>query len=243
MASGKFHGLKHMQRRTVLSSAWGAWVGMGALSLFSAPSRAAAFSQLDATTAVRTALDRGADIAVQQLGQQGGFLNNDKVRIQLPDVLQKATPLLRAMGKGHDLDELVTGMNHAAESAVPLALPLLKSAIKGMSVEDATKIVSGGDHSVTDFFAGKTRQPLTEQFLPVVTKSIGKSPLVKQYNSLVGKAGSTGLVKSEQSTVQQYVTAKALDGLYFIIGEEERRIRRDPVGTGSAILKKVFSGL
>ena len=123
MASGKFHGLKHMQRRTVLSSAWGAWVGMGTLSLFSAPSRAAAFSQLDATTAVRTALDRGADIAVQQLGQQGGFLNNDKVRIPLPKILEQARPILKMTGKGQQLDDLVVQMNHAAEAAVQPNFP------------------------------------------------------------------------------------------------------------------------
>jgi len=232
-----------MHRRTVLSSVWQLWAGTTALSLFSAQARASSFSQTDATAAVRAALERGADIAVKQLGQQNGFLNNDKIRIPLPDILEKATPLLRAMGKGRDLDDLVNGMNHAAESAVPMALPLLRNAIKSMSVEDASKIISGGEHSVTDFFATKTRKPLTDQFLPVVTKAIEKSSLVKQYNGLTSKAGGMGLLKGEQKTVQQHVTAKALEGLYFVIGEEERRIRRDPVGTGSAILKKVFSGL
>jgi hypothetical protein len=134
-------------------------------------------------------------------------------------------------------------MNRAAEQAVPLALPLLKSAIKSMSVSDAQQILSGGDTSVTEFFAGKTREPLSVQFLPIVSKATERLSLTKRYNELAGKAAGMGLLKGDQANVQQYVTGKALDGLFLMIGEQEKKIRQDPVGTGSAILKKVFGSL
>lgn len=233
------------RRQIILSSACQALAGGMALSLLaSSTARAAAFSQADASGAVRAALERGADIAVKQLGQTNGFLGNDKIRIPLPEVMEKAAPLLRAVGRGRQLDDLISAMNHAAENAVSMALPLLRNAIKGMSVQDARQILSGGEHAVTDFFATKTREPLGVQFAPLVNKAVEKLSLAKRYNDLAGKASSMGLIKGDQAaTVQQHVTTKALDGLYFVIGEEERRIRNDPVGTGSAILKKVFSSL
>ena len=216
-----------------------------ALSLLaSATARAAGFSQADASGAVRAALERGADLAVKQLGQADGFMGNDKIRIPLPDVLEKAAPLLRTLGRGRQMDELISAMNHAAENAVSLALPLLRSAIKSMSVQDARQIVSGGEHAVTDFFAAKTRAPLSVQFSPLVDKAVANLSLAQRYNELTSRASGMGLLQGNNAaTVQQHVTSKALDGLYFVIGEEERRIRNDPVGTGSALLKKVFSSL
>lgn len=205
--------------------------------------RASALSQKDALAGLREALQRGATAAVGSLGKTDGFLANDRVRIPLPTALDQASGLLRAAGQGKRMDELVTAMNRAAESAVPLAKPLLSNAIQSMSVSDAQKVLSGGDTSVTEFFAGKTRQPLSTHFLPIVRQSTDRLSLARKYNDLAGKASKFGLVKGEDADVAQYVTGKALDGLFFMIGEEERRIRRDPIGTGSAILKKVFSGL
>jgi hypothetical protein len=109
-----------------------------------------------------------------------------------------------------------------------------------MSVEDAVKIVRGGDTSVTDFFAAKTRVPLGEKLLPVVTRETQKVSLVAKYNAVASMGASFGFVKPEDSNVEQYVTRKALDGLYLVIGQEERKIRNDPIGTGSAILRQVF---
>lgn len=228
-----------LQRRLVLSSL----VGAGAWSVAPGVWSASLFTQSEGTQALRTALERGAKAAVAQLGKPDGFLGNEKVRIHLPSVLEDAAPLLKGMGKGRQLDELVTTMNRAAEQAVPLALPLLRSAIKSMSVTDAQRILTGGDTSVTQFFADKTRSPLADQFLPIVTKVTNRLSLAKRYNAVAGKAAGMGLLKGEQANVEQYVTGKALDGLYLIIGEQEKLIRQDPVGTGSAILKKVFGSL
>ncbi len=214
------------------------------LTVSTLPSRAwAQFSQGDALAGIKTALERGADVAVSLLGQNGGFLDNPKVHIPLPGVLSDAAKLLKAIGQQKRTDELVIAMNRAAEAAVPEAKALLKSAVKNMGVDDARKLISGGDDSVTRFFAEKTRTSLAEKFLPIVTKHTERLAVAQKYNSLASKALDLGLLKKQDANVQQYVTGKALDGLYLMIAEEERKIRRDPVGTGSAILKKVFGGL
>jgi len=161
----------------------------------------------------------------------------------LPGFLEDASKLLKITGQGARVDELVTSMNRAAEAAVPMGRNLLVGAVKSMSVTDARNILSGGDDSVTRFFADKTRVPLGETFLPVVTRATEKVGLARSYNRVAEKASGFGLVKKEDANIQRYVTGKSLDGLYTIIGEEERKIRQDPVGTGSAILKKVFGAL
>lgn len=218
-----------------------AWTLAAATSAWPLAGRAAALSETDAAAGVRAALERGAVAAVGLLGRQDGFLGNPKVRIPLPGALEDAAGMLRAAGQGKRIDEFVTAMNRAAEAAVPEARTLLVSAAQSISVEDALKIVRGGDTSVTDFFARKTREPLGVKFLPIVTRATEKVKLADRYNAVAGKAMRFGLVRQEDANVQQYVTAKALDGLYLMIGEEEKKIRADPVGTGSAILRKVFS--
>jgi hypothetical protein len=200
-------------------------------------------SETDAASGVRAALEKGAVAAVGLLGRTDGFLGNPKVRIPLPGVLEDAAKLLKATGQGKRVDELITAMNRAAEAAVPEAKPLLINAVKSMSVEDARKVITGGDDSVTQFFAGKTREPLAVKFLPIVTRATEKVSLAAKYNAVAGKAMGLGLVKKEEANVQQYVTGKALDGLFLMIGEEERKIRQNPAAAGSAILKKVFGAL
>ena len=230
-----------MQRRKFTSGVV-SFGGLGALSLLN-EAQSASLSEGDATLGVRAALERGAVAAVGLLGKSGGFLDNPKVRIPLPGFLNDAAQLLKLTGQQKRVDELVTAMNRAAEAAVPEAKALLVSAVKAMSVSDATQLISGGDNSVTKFFADKTRAPLGVKFLPIVTKATEKVSLAEKYNRVAGKAAGVGLVKKEDANVQQYVTGKALDGLYLMIGEEERKIRKDPIGTGSAILGKVFGSL
>lgn len=214
--------------------------GIWALTAWHRITRAAGLTESDAAIGVRTALERGALAAVSLLGRVDGFLGNPKVRISLPGHLEDAAKLLRRVGQGKRVDELVTSMNRAAEQAVPEAKSLLVQAAKSISVDDALRIVRGGETSVTDYFAGKTRTPLGEKFLPIVTRATQRVALAAKVNAVAGRASRLGLVKPEEADLQQYVTGKALDGLYLMIGEEERKIRRDPVGTGSAILRKVF---
>ena len=201
---------------------------------------AAAPSERDASLGVRTALERGAVAAVGLLGKSGGFLDDPRVRIPLPGPLNDAARMLSALGQQDKVDALVTAMNRAAEAAVPEAKALLVSAVRAMSVKDALGVVRGGGTSVTDFFVDKTRAPLALRFLPIVTRATQKVSLAAKYNSVAGKAANFGLVGKDDANIEKYVTGKALDGLYLMIGEEERKIRADPVGTGSAILQKVF---
>jgi hypothetical protein len=197
----------------------------------------------EASQGLKAALERGAMAAVGLLGKPGGFLDNPKVRIPLPGFLADASKFLRAMGRGQQVDELEVAMNRAAETAVPLARELLTNAVKSMSVNDAKKILAGGDTSVTDFFAEKTRTPLAGRFLPVVTRATEKVGLAEKYNRVAGKAVGMGLVKKDDAAIEPYVTRKSLDGLYAMIGEEEKKIRQDPAGSGSALLRKVFGAM
>lgn len=203
----------------------------------------AGISNKDASAGLKTALEKGALAAVALLGKTDGFFGNDKVRIPLPGYLNDVAGLLKNLGQGKRVDELTLSLNRAAEAAVPMGKTLLVNAVRNMSVLDAKNILAGGDTSVTAFFADKTRAPLSITFLPVVTKATEKVGLLNKYNEFAGKAAGFGLVKKEDANIQQYVTGKALDGLYLVIGEEEKKIRQDPVGTGSAILKKVFGAM
>jgi Protein of unknown function (DUF4197) len=199
-------------------------------------------TQKDATAGLKAALERGAGIAVDLLGRTDGFWANDRVRIPLPEWLQRGERALKILGYGTDVDELRLGINRAAEQAVPESKVLLSNAVKSMTVADAKNILSGGDTAITRFFADKTRAPLTERFLPVVTKVTNRIGLAQEYNSLAAQGERFGVVTGDQVRVERHVTTKALDGLYFMIGEEEKKIRQNPIGTGSDILRKVFGG-
>jgi len=200
-------------------------------------------SNQDASGGLKAALEKGSSLAVSKLGAENGFLNNEKVRIPLPKILEQARPLLKMTGKGQQLDDLVVQMNHAAEAAVPMAKPLLMDAVKSMSVTDAKNILTGGDTSVTDFFREKTSPKLAVQFLPIVKKVTDRSDLANKYNTAMSMAPKLGVLAKDQATVEGYVTQRALDGLYTMIGEEEKAIRADPLGAGSKLIGKVFGAL
>jgi hypothetical protein len=192
-----------------------------------------ALTDKEAGGGLKAALEAGSVAA-------GGFLNNDAVRIKLPNTLQKARPLLEMTGHGEQLDELETSMNHAAEQAVPLAKPLLVNAVKSMTLDDAKAILTGGDTSVTDFFKAKTASELSVKFKPIVKGVTDKSKLSGKFNTAMAQATKYGLASEDQATVEGYVTQRALDGLYLMIGEEEKKIRENPVSYGSKAIAKVF---
>jgi len=202
-----------------------------------------AISTGDASAGVKEALSKGADYAVASLGKSGGFLGNDKVKIPLPGYLQKAESALRMFGMGKQADQLVETMNHAAENAVAVAKPVLVDSIKKMSVQDAKGILTGGDDSVTQYFKRTSTEQLTAKFMPIVKKETGKLQLAEQYNQFAGKAASAGLVDKKDADIDSYVTQKAMDGLFLMIAEEEKKLRANPLGAGSDLLKKVFGAL
>lgn len=199
-------------------------------------------SNQEASTGMREALIQGADKAVSLLGRPGGFLDNAKVKIPLPDTLRRVESGLRLLGMRQQADELVVAMNRAAEAAVPEARTLLVDAVKKMSVQDAKGILTGGETSATDYFRRATSEQLQQRFLPIVTRWTEKVGLATQYNALVERGSQLGLVGKDER-IEHYVTEKALDGLYATIAEQERTIRRDPAGAAGDAARKVFEVL
>ena len=197
----------------------------------------------DAGAGLKEALTQGAGKAVDLLGKQDGFLGNPKVKIPLPESVQKVEGMLRGLGMGKQADELVTAMNRAAEAAVPQAKALLVNSIKKMSVEDAKGILSGGEDSATQYFRRTTSGQLAEKFKPVVRGAIAKVKPAAKYDQLAGKAAKLGLVREQDAHLENYVTQKTLDGLYLLIADEEKAIRNDPAGAAGKLAKKVFGAL
>jgi len=196
----------------------------------------------DATAGLKAALEKGSRAAVGQLGRLDGFLGNPKVKIPLPESLARVEPTMRRFGMGHYADELIVAMNRAAEAAVPQASALFVDSVKKMTLQDAKGILTGGDTAGTEYFRRTTQGELHKRFLPVVEKSTAKVEVARKYDQYAGRAQSLGLVK-DNVDLDEYVTTKALDGLYYMVGEEEKKIRKDPVGTGSNIISKVFGAL
>lgn len=192
---------------------------------------------------LKEALSQGASKAVDLLGRSDGFLGNPKVKIPLPESMQQVEGLMRGLGMGKQADELITAMNRAAEAAVPEAKKLLVDAVKQMSVEDAKGILTGGNDAGTQYFKRKTAEPLGQKFLPIVQKAISKVKLKDTYEKFAKKGAKFGLVKEKDTHLDNYVTEKALDGLYLMIAEEEKAIRENPVGAAGNLAKKVFGAL
>ena len=208
-----------------------------------------AFPQLDqitnteAITGLKAALQKGSQAAVGALGRTDGFLGNPRVRIPLPESAQRAERLMRRMGMGRHADELIVTINRAAEAAVPEAKQLMVDAVRKMTVQDAKGILAGGDTAGTDYFKRTTSRQLHDRFLPIVKKATAKVGVAQKYNEYAEKGASLGVVKRQDADLDAYVTQKALDGLYLMVAEEEKKIRKDPVGAGTAIIKKVFGAL
>jgi hypothetical protein len=200
-------------------------------------------SNKDAVAGLKEALNKGTANAVASLGKENGFFSNDRVKIPLPDSIQKVEKTLRKLKMGKYADELVLTMNRAAEVAVPEARTLLLDAVKEMSVQDAKGILTGGDTAATEYFRGKTSQKLTARFLPIVQKATAKVGVAQKYSQFSGKAARLGIMNESDTNLENYITQKALSGLFLIIADEEKAIRANPVKQASKLLNKVFGSL
>ena len=200
-------------------------------------------SNKDVVAGIKAALTKGTSQAVGNLGKEDGFFGNDRVKIPLPDSLQKVDRTLRNFGMGKYADELVLTMNRAAETAVPEARTLLLTAVKEMSVQDAKGILTGGDTSATDYFRRKTSDKLVAKFLPIVQQATAKVGVAQKYNQLAGNASRLGLMDENQTNLENYITQKTLNGLFLMIADEEIQIRAHPVEQGSKLLNKVFGSI
>ncbi len=203
----------------------------------------AQFTEHDQIESLRQALTQGAETAVSKLARENGYLGNDNVRIPLPDNLQKADRTMQRIGLGKYSDELVTSMNRAAEAAVPEAKSLLVAAVKNMTVNDAKTILLGKDDAATQYFRRSTETALGEKFKPIVTQSMQRVSLAQTYDRFAGKGVKLGLVDAGDANLEDYITRKALDGLFYMMAEQEKEIRAHPLQATGNLAKKVFSAL
>ncbi len=190
---------------------------------------------------LKEALEIGTGNAVSSTGKPDGFFKNAAIKILMPDKLRKLDKGLRAVGLGSQLDAFVLSMNRAAERAAPSAKSIFKEALTKMTFSDAKRILRGGDTAATEYFRDKTSELLTASFLPIVSSSLGEVGATKNYKDLVGRYSALPLVSAPSLDLDQYVTGKSLEGLFHMLGEEERKIRKDPAARVTKLLKDVFS--
>jgi Protein of unknown function (DUF4197) len=200
-------------------------------------------SNSEASGGLKEALTQGVGKAVSTLGAADGFFGNKEVKIPLPKSLKKIEKGMKLMGMGKQSDELVLKMNRAAEAAVPEAKALLVGSIKQMTLADAKAILTGPQDAATQYFKKTTSAQMAEKFLPIVTKATENVKLADSYNKYAEMGSKFGVVKKEDANINQYVTQKALDGLYLMVAKEEAAIRKDPLGQASNLLKKVFGSI
>ena len=197
----------------------------------------------EASGGLKEALTQGVGKAVSTLGAADGFFGNKEVKIPLPKYLKKVEKGMKLMGMGKQSDELVLKMNRAAEAAVPEAKALLVNSVKQMSLADAKSILTGPQDAATQYFKRTTSKQMGEKFLPIVQKATEKVQLAETYNKYAEMGSKFGVIKGEDAKIEQYVTNKALDGVYLMIAKEEAAIRKDPLGQASSLLKKVFGAI
>lgn len=191
---------------------------------------------------LKEALRIGTENAVRSTGRTDGFFRNLAIKILMPKELRAVERGLRAVGQDRVVDEFVLGMNRAAERAAPYARDIFVDAIMEMSFDDARRIVSGGDTAATDYFRDKTSERLARAFRPVVEDAMDDVGVTRQYKDLVGRYGLLAFGSGDAVDIDGYVVARALDGLFHVLGEEEKKIRRDPAARVTAILREVFGG-
>jgi hypothetical protein len=189
---------------------------------------------------LKQALEIGTERAVGRTSQQDGFLRNPSIRLGLPDSLQTMVAGLRAMGLAGRIDELEVAMNRAAEQASAEATQVFWQGIRQMSFADAGAILAGGDTAATEYFERTTREPLRGRFEPIVAERMRDVGLVRLYADLSARYAALPFTAAPTLNLERYVTDGALDGLFRVLGEEERRIREDPAARTTTLLKEVF---
>jgi len=190
---------------------------------------------------LKEALKVGTENTVNLTGKTDGYFLNQAIKILMPEKLQTLEKGLKMVGYGPQIEEFVLSMNRAAEQAAPYAKQIFWDAIGEMSFEDARKILTGNDTAATQYFKDKTTGKLTTAFQPVVEKSMNEVGVTRQYNELLGRYQTIPFVKSETLDINRYVVSKALDGLFHVLGEEERKIRTNPAARVTDLLKEVFA--
>ncbi len=190
---------------------------------------------------LKEALQAATEKSVSLTGRPDGYFSNAAIKILMPERLHSVEQGLRMVGYGPQVDQFVLSMNRAAEHAAPAAKQIFLDAISGMTFDDAKKILAGGNTAATEFFKAKTTDKLTAAFRPVVEKTMAQTGVVQQYQALIGRFDAIPFAKSQTFDIDGYVTSKALDGLFHVVGEQEKLIRTDPAARTTALLKEVFA--
>jgi len=190
---------------------------------------------------LKEALSVGSANAVSSTSKVDGYFANQAIRILVPEKVRKVADVLGKVGYQKEVDDFVLSMNRAAEKAAPLAKAHFVEAIRAMTFEDARKILGGGDTAATDYFRGKTQKKLFDEFRPVVSSSMGEVGVTRSYKNMVGKYSALPMMgKPESVDLDHHVTTKALDGLFLVLGQEEKKIRTDPTARVTDLLRDVF---
>ncbi|MBA4417840.1 MAG: DUF4197 domain-containing protein [Syntrophus sp. (in: bacteria)] len=189
---------------------------------------------------LKEALEIGTGNAVKSVSRTDGYFGNQLVKILLPDKIQKTADVLSKMGYQKQVDDFILSMNRAAEKAAPKAVALFVDAIKGMNFDDAQKILQGSDTAATDYFKTKTSQKLHDAFKPTVSATMNQVGVTRSYKEMMGKADGVPFISKESVDLDNYVTNKTLDGLFTMVGQEEKNIRTNPAARTTGLLKSVF---
>lgn len=201
---------------------------------------AGGLSDSKVASGLKEALRVGANNAVKLTGKTDGYFGNEAIKILMPSNLRPLERGLRAIGFGPKVDEFILSMNRSAEAAAPAAKKIFGDAILAMTFDDARKILSGGDTAATECFKSKTSAQLTAAFQPFVEKTMSQNGVTQQYKALTDQYQSIPFAKSQSLDINKYVVAKALDGLFYELADQERQIRKDPAARTTSLLKEVF---
>ena len=189
---------------------------------------------------LKEALKVATQNTVNLTGQKDGYFSNQAIKILMPKKLGRLEKPLRMVGYGPQVDEFVLSMNRAAERAAPSAKKIFGDAVAQMTFDDAKKVLDGGDTAATDYFKGKTTDKLTAAFRPVVEKSMNEVGVTRKYKEMVGRYEAIPFSKDIAFDPDQYVVEKAMDGLFYVLGQEEKKIRSNPAARVNDLLKEVF---
>ncbi len=197
-------------------------------------------SEAKVASGLKEALQIGTQNAVNLTGKTDGYFANQAIKILMPEKLRTLETGLRAVGYGSKVDEFILSMNRAAERAAPSAKQIFWDAIGAMTFDDARKILAGNETAATEYFRGKTSDTLTTAFRPIVERATNEVGVTRQYKELIGRYQAIPFAKTESLDVDQYVVGKALEGLFHVLGEEEKKIRTNPTARVTELLKEVF---
>jgi len=186
---------------------------------------------------LREALTVGAENAVERTGRLDGFFKDEAIKILMPERLRRIETGLRAVGYGAQVDDFILAMNRAAERAAASAKPIFWEAIRSITIDDARAILTGGETAATEYFRDRTQEGLTEAFRPIVEQATDEFGVTRQYKDLIQSLPFAG---AQAPDIDEYVVARTLDGLFYVVGEEEKKIRKDPAARVTAILREVF---